>query len=79
MLIALEFQVVLSHSPFRQLAQDPVHRKPGYTLVVGPDRVKAVAQEYGFKNPILPDDVMRYRPDIWPFKRAPEVRCTIIV
>lgn len=59
-------QFVQSHTPFKRL----VHRYDK-VLVVGGDRDKCrhVAQDYGFKDCVMPVDVLASNKSVWPFHR----------
>jgi hypothetical protein len=48
----------------KQYASEPI-------LVVGGtgNQCREVAESYGFKNVYIPLDLVRWRPEIWPFKR----------
>lgn len=71
-----EPQLVQAHTPFRALAQT-YHR----ILVVGGDgdKCRRVAEEvYGFEDVVIPADVVRSDPSVWPFHRySPEELATI--
>lgn len=58
-------QLVQSHTPFKALT------KFQRVLVVGgpEDKARGVAQKYGFKDVILPVDIVRADESIWPFHK----------
>ncbi|KAL2913820.1 hypothetical protein HK105_206699 [Polyrhizophydium stewartii] len=60
-------QVVLSHSPMRELAARYADK---LVLVVGSDSCKDVALSYGFTRPVLPAEVFAWNPAMWPFKSS---------
>ncbi|AOA61358.1 hypothetical protein PP7435_CHR1-0073 [Komagataella phaffii CBS 7435] len=61
-------QIILSHTPFRALAQD--ERLNRVLVVGGPgDSARHVAQEYGFREVLMPIDVLAANESIWPFHR----------
>ena len=60
-------QIVLAHTPMKLLAEKQKRLREGVCLVVGPDACKNVALQYGFKNPVLPGEVLAAYPAIWPF------------
>ncbi|KAJ2850755.1 hypothetical protein IWW36_001650 [Coemansia brasiliensis] len=67
-------QVILAHSPMQALA---AKYKDSHVLVVGgPGRQCAdIAHAYGFRNVSTPNDIVAWRPEIWPFIRlSPEIR-----
>ncbi|KAL8708104.1 MAG: hypothetical protein Q9220_006958 [cf. Caloplaca sp. 1 TL-2023] len=68
---------VQSHTPFADLVHridkrsgKPLRERP--VLVVGGegDRVRKVAEAYGFQHPITPADIITASPQIWPFTPA---------
>lgn len=62
-----EAQFVQSHTPFKALAN-----KYNRVLVIGGDndRCRKVAEEvYGFKDAVIPADVIKANPAVWPFNR----------
>jgi len=60
-----EEQVVLGHSPMKNIPEDI---KEKVALVIGPDSIKDVAKSYGFKKPVISKEVISWRPSIWPFE-----------
>ncbi|KAJ3413631.1 Actin- protein 3 [Chytridiales sp. JEL 0842] len=60
-------QVILAHSPMASLVKKYAD-KP--VLVLGKDTCKDVAHEYGFKKPILAEEIMAWNPSIWPFRKV---------
>jgi ribonucleotide monophosphatase NagD (HAD superfamily) len=60
-----ESQVVLSHTPMRQLAaryaEEPV-------LVAGRGQVREVARHYGLRRVVTPEQLARAMPAVVPFK-----------
>ncbi|KAJ2649302.1 hypothetical protein IWW40_003290 [Coemansia sp. RSA 1250] len=67
-------QVVLAHSPMQVLA--PKYHDSHVLVVGGPDRQCAdIAHMYGFRNVSTPNDIVAWRPEIWPFiTLGPEAR-----
>lgn len=68
-------RIVQSHTPFKELVrgidrQEPLENKT--VLVVGGagDKCRRVAHEYGFKNVVMPGDIFKSHPQIWPFSTA---------
>ncbi|KAI8911658.1 HAD-like domain-containing protein, partial [Gorgonomyces haynaldii] len=59
-----EHQMILSHTPMRQLAQK-YQSKP--VLIIGQDYCKQVALEYGFQKPVLASEILSWNHKIWPF------------
>ncbi|KAF8508590.1 Haloacid dehalogenase-like hydrolase-domain-containing protein, partial [Hysterangium stoloniferum] len=59
-------QLVQAHTILRQMAEE---RPEDPVLVLGgsKDRVRKVAEGYGFKNVYIPSDILAWNPDIWPF------------
>ncbi|VUC26538.1 unnamed protein product [Clonostachys rosea] len=59
-------QFIQSHTPFRHLAADLLDKN---ILVTGSDasKVREVAEQYGFKRVIIPADILKTYPNIWPF------------
>lgn len=59
-------QILQSHTPFQQLAN-----KYKKVLIVGGhgDNCRRVAHSYGFHNVVLPVDIIREYPSIWPYHR----------
>ncbi|KAJ1722803.1 hypothetical protein LPJ53_002817 [Coemansia erecta] len=63
-------QIVLAHSPMQSL----VHRYGSqHVLVVGgiKNRCAEIARSYGFTNVSTPNDLVAWKPSLWPFMRAP--------
>ncbi|OTB15327.1 hypothetical protein K445DRAFT_318161 [Daldinia sp. EC12] len=61
---------VQSHTPFQELAQG--HNgtlRDKNILVTGSDAAKCrrIAQQYGFRNVIIPADILAAHPTVWPF------------
>ncbi|CAG8745360.1 13754_t:CDS:10, partial [Dentiscutata erythropus] len=63
--------VQVSHSPMRQLVPK---FKDSEILVIGGmgDNCKIVAKSYGFNRVVLPNDVLAWKPSIWPFTKLRE-------
>lgn len=61
-----ERQLLQSHTPFRDLAS-----KYNRVLVVGGDKdnCRHVAHSYGFKDVVIPADIVSIVPSVWPFHR----------
>lgn len=59
-------QILQAHTPFQQMASK--HKK---VLIVGGhgDNCRRVAKSYGFENIVLPVDIIREYPTVWPFHR----------
>lgn len=55
-------QIVLSHTPYKGLVN-----RYDRILAVGTPSVRKVAEDYGFKDVVHPNDILRYRKDIAPF------------
>lgn len=53
----------------KSLTRQPAIRN-GMTLVIGPETVREVAKSYGFKNVVMPLDLLGWHPEIWPFRHA---------
>ncbi|KAK7223935.1 hypothetical protein V2G26_011938 [Clonostachys chloroleuca] len=58
---------VQSHTPFQQLVGDLHDRN---ILVTGSnaEKIRTIAEQYGFKNVITPADILLNYPSIWPFE-----------
>jgi len=67
-----EEQVVLGHSPMKNIPEDI---KEKVVLVIGPDSIKDVAKSYGFKKPVISKEVISWRPSIWPFEGQEMLDC----
>jgi HAD superfamily hydrolase (TIGR01456 family) len=61
-----ESQFLQCHTPFKALV--PQYRR---VLVVGgdADRCRHVAKSYGFKEVVMPVDIVKAHPSVWPFHR----------
>ncbi|KAI0399024.1 HAD-like domain-containing protein [Xylaria palmicola] len=57
-------QVVLSHTPFRELAKD---YESHLIIAIGRGDIKQLAHRYGFKNVITPEALYEIRPKAWPY------------
>ncbi|KAI5801363.1 HAD-like domain-containing protein [Peziza echinospora] len=74
----LESQFVQSHTPFKSIAAAGVlpNGKPleNCILVVGGDgeKVRHVAEGYGFKNVVMSQDILVSDPGVWPFTKVTE-------
>ncbi|CAL9727735.1 hypothetical protein MOUN0_A04852 [Monosporozyma unispora] len=55
-------QIIQSHTPFKTLSS-----KFDKILAVGTPTVRKVAENYGFKDVVHPNDIVRYNQDITPF------------
>ncbi|KAJ1889350.1 hypothetical protein LPJ66_008075 [Kickxella alabastrina] len=64
-------QVILAHSPMRALAQEYAQK---HVLVVGgvQHRCADIARSYGFEDVSTPDDLVAWRPSMWPFMSPPK-------
>ncbi|RUS19068.1 hypothetical protein BC937DRAFT_88025 [Endogone sp. FLAS-F59071] len=59
-------QLVLSHSPMKALV--PLYENTPVLVVGGTDySCREVAERYGFRRVIQPDDILSWEPAIWPF------------
>ncbi|KAI9352587.1 HAD-like domain-containing protein [Obelidium mucronatum] len=63
-------QMVLAHSPMAPLAEKYSRSDSDAVLILGKDGCKDAAISYGFKHPILTEEILATCPEIWPF-RAP--------
>ncbi|KAJ2726040.1 hypothetical protein GGI07_000823 [Coemansia sp. Benny D115] len=63
-------QVVLAHTPMQSLVQEYSDK---HVLVVGgiKRRCADIARSYGFTNVSTPNDLVAWRPSLWPFMRKP--------
>ncbi|KAJ2777111.1 hypothetical protein GGI15_004617 [Coemansia interrupta] len=63
-------QIVLAHSPMQSLARQYGSQ---HVLVVGgiKNRCAEIARTYGFTNVSTPNDLVAWRPSMWPFMRPP--------
>ncbi|KAJ1857934.1 hypothetical protein H4R99_003864 [Coemansia sp. RSA 1722] len=63
-------QVVLAHSPMQSLVEQYADK---HVLVVGgiKRRCADIARAYGFANVSTPNDLVHWRPSLWPFMRPP--------
>lgn len=62
---------VQSHTPFQYLLETPENKlKEKTVLVTGSDAAKAreIAHLYGFKNVVIPADILTACPNVWPFE-----------
>lgn len=66
-----EENFIQSHTPFKQLVNGANGLKDKTILVTGGegDKVRKVAEQYGFKNVVTPGDILMAQPDIWPFNQ----------
>ncbi|RKP13640.1 HAD-like domain-containing protein [Piptocephalis cylindrospora] len=66
----LPSQVIQGHSPMQSLVSQYGNKG---VLVVGGDgrETQNVAKTYGFHRTLIPEDLHRWEPSIWPFKRTP--------
>lgn len=55
-------QIIQCHTPFKTLV--PKYKR---ILAVGTPSVRNVAEKYGFKEVVHPNDIIKYNPDITPF------------
>ncbi|KAI7906483.1 HAD-like domain-containing protein [Cokeromyces recurvatus] len=62
-------QVILSHSPMKSLADKYKDKR---VLIIGGQRRDCydVAKEYGFKEAVVPNDIMHWNGSSWPYSRA---------
>ncbi|SPN99964.1 related to cat eye syndrome critical region protein 5 precursor [Cephalotrichum gorgonifer] len=65
---------VQSHTPFMGLVDGPEGLRDKTVLVTGSDAAKCreIAESYGFKNVIIPADIIQANPDIFPFNHLME-------
>ncbi|KAJ6092750.1 hypothetical protein N7486_008039 [Penicillium sp. IBT 16267x] len=66
--------IVQSHSPFAELVRGPDELSAlenKCVLVAGGDgdNCRRVAEQYGFKNVVIPGDIFMANPSIWPFSK----------
>ncbi|KAJ2379111.1 hypothetical protein IW150_000376 [Coemansia sp. RSA 2607] len=63
-------QIVLAHSPMQSLVQSYGDK---HVLVVGgiKNRCAEIARAYGFSDVSTPNDLVAWRPALWPFMRPP--------
>jgi HAD superfamily hydrolase (TIGR01456 family) len=66
-------QVVLSHSPMRALIQSQHNLNNGHVLLVGRDSVRDVAESYGMRHPVLVDEILRWKPGVWPYRTVEKI------
>lgn len=69
-----EDNFIQSHTPFKSLVENNngvEGLKDKTILVTGGegDKVRKVAQMYGFKNVVTPGDILMAKPEIWPFNQ----------
>ncbi|KAJ3133807.1 hypothetical protein HK100_004060 [Physocladia obscura] len=64
------YQMILAHTPMAPLAANYSHNDSDAVLILGKDTCRDVAFEYGFKHPILSEEILAACPEVWPF-RAP--------
>lgn len=57
-------QMCLAHSPMRSLLSE---YRDKMVLVVGPDKVRKVAENYGFNKFLMPQDIFALNHHVWPF------------
>ncbi|KAF0448074.1 HAD-superfamily hydrolase [Gigaspora margarita] len=64
-------QLTLAHSPMCQLVPK---FKDSEILVIGGsgDNCRIVAKSYGFNRVVLPNDILAWKPSIWPFTKLSE-------
>ncbi|KAF8859923.1 HAD-superfamily hydrolase [Acephala macrosclerotiorum] len=70
-----EDNFVQSHTPFKQLVEgsEGVEALKDKTIMVtggDGDKCRKVAERYGFKNVIIPGDILMDNPTIWPFSQV---------
>ncbi|CZR58585.1 related to cat eye syndrome critical region protein 5 precursor [Phialocephala subalpina] len=70
-----EDNFVQSHTPFKQLVggYDGIEALKDKTIMVtggDGDKCRKVAERYGFKNVIIPGDILMDNPTIWPFSQV---------
>ncbi|KAI9669534.1 MAG: hypothetical protein M1817_004653 [Caeruleum heppii] len=65
---------IQSHTPFAALADENAEGslRDKCVLVIGGDgdKCRTVAEQYGFRNVILPADIITAHPTLWPFAKA---------
>jgi len=62
-------QVILSHTPFRDLPKDI--KEGGRVLILGNESsCKEVARSYGFKHPVSANDLFLERPTVYPVRKS---------
>ena len=61
---------VQSHTPFQELVHGKQRLADKTVFITGSDAQKsrAIAERYGFKNVVIPADILRAHPEIWPFE-----------
>ncbi|CAG8808197.1 24332_t:CDS:2, partial [Racocetra persica] len=64
-------QLTLAHSPMRQLV--PMFKDSEVLIIGGAgDNCRIVAESYGFNRVVIPNDVLAWKPCIWPFTKLSE-------
>lgn len=60
---------VQSHTPFQELAQGHDSLRDKTIFVTGSNAAKSrgIAERYGFKNVVIPADILMAQPTVWPF------------
>ncbi|KAL8387529.1 hypothetical protein RB595_009842 [Gaeumannomyces hyphopodioides] len=60
---------VQSHTPFQELAQGHDSLRDKTIFVTGSHAAKSreIAERYGFKNVVIPADILMAQPTVWPF------------
>jgi HAD superfamily hydrolase (TIGR01456 family) len=61
---------VQSHTPFQELVHGPEGLRDKTVFITGSDAQKArtIAEQYGFKNVVIPADILHAHPTVWPFE-----------
>ncbi|EJT73510.1 cat eye syndrome critical region protein 5 [Gaeumannomyces tritici R3-111a-1] len=61
---------VQSHTPFQELAQGHDSLRDKTIFVTGSNAAKSreIAERYGFKNVVIPADILMAQPTVWPFE-----------
>ncbi|KAJ3405824.1 Haloacid dehalogenase-like hydrolase domain-containing 5 [Chytriomyces hyalinus] len=67
-------QMVLAHTPMAPLAANYSNVNSNAVLILGKSECKDAALAYGFKYPVLAEEILVTCPEIWPF-RAPSKSC----
>ncbi|KAJ3237207.1 hypothetical protein HDU81_009829 [Chytriomyces hyalinus] len=61
-------QMVLAHTPMAPLAANYSNENSDAVLILGKAACKEAALAYGFKHPVLTEEVLATCPEIWPFR-----------
>ncbi|KAJ3206827.1 hypothetical protein HDU82_004281 [Entophlyctis luteolus] len=65
--------MVLAHTPMAPLSAKFCHENADQVLILGKQSCREVALSYGFKYPILSDEIHKACPDVWPFRTVKEL------